>query len=206
MANITLMGASYSDVPAVNLPKTGGGMATFLEVAGSQTFTENGTFDVSTLAQAIVNVAGGGGGLVYETGTWTPSEDIARGTVSFSGTHTDPPFLVCMSDVTNTTSSVANSNHVFCFFDPDRAFGVGFPFTFSGYRYAVAYYCYRGSSSSQLSSSGTTCSERTTSTSSKSTIYPKYWATKSEFHPYTNSTGRYWRSGRTFKWYAVWLP
>lgn len=31
MANITLLGASYSDVPAVNLPKTGGGTATFID-------------------------------------------------------------------------------------------------------------------------------------------------------------------------------
>lgn len=31
MANITLMGASYSDVPAVTLPQTGGGTATFYE-------------------------------------------------------------------------------------------------------------------------------------------------------------------------------
>lgn len=30
--NITLMGASYSNVPAVNLPKTGGGTATFTDV------------------------------------------------------------------------------------------------------------------------------------------------------------------------------
>lgn len=29
--NITLMGASYSDVPAVELPKTGGGTATFVD-------------------------------------------------------------------------------------------------------------------------------------------------------------------------------
>lgn len=29
--NITLWGASYSDVPAVELPKTGGGTATFVE-------------------------------------------------------------------------------------------------------------------------------------------------------------------------------
>lgn len=29
--NITLMGASYSDVPAVTLPKTGGGTATFVD-------------------------------------------------------------------------------------------------------------------------------------------------------------------------------
>jgi hypothetical protein len=29
--DITLMGASYQDVPAVTLPKTGGGMATFVD-------------------------------------------------------------------------------------------------------------------------------------------------------------------------------
>lgn len=34
MANITLMGASYTDVPAVTLPKTGGGTVTFYENGG----------------------------------------------------------------------------------------------------------------------------------------------------------------------------
>ncbi len=29
--NITLLGASYPDVPAVQLPKTGGGTATFID-------------------------------------------------------------------------------------------------------------------------------------------------------------------------------
>lgn len=29
--NITIMGASYSDVPAVTLPKTGGGTAKFVD-------------------------------------------------------------------------------------------------------------------------------------------------------------------------------
>lgn len=29
--NITLLGASYPDVPAVELPKTGGGTATFID-------------------------------------------------------------------------------------------------------------------------------------------------------------------------------
>ena len=35
MANITLMGASYEDVPAVTLPQTGGGTVTFYENGGS---------------------------------------------------------------------------------------------------------------------------------------------------------------------------
>ena len=34
MANITLMGASYTDVPAVTLPQTGGGTVTFYEGGG----------------------------------------------------------------------------------------------------------------------------------------------------------------------------
>lgn len=35
MANITLLGASYTDVPAVTLPQTGGGTVTFYENGGS---------------------------------------------------------------------------------------------------------------------------------------------------------------------------
>ena len=31
MANITIWGASYTDVPAVDLPKTGGGTARFVD-------------------------------------------------------------------------------------------------------------------------------------------------------------------------------
>ena len=42
--NITLMGANYSDVPAVNLPKTGGGTATFTDVSDTTaTATDVGT-------------------------------------------------------------------------------------------------------------------------------------------------------------------
>ncbi len=42
--NITLMGASYSDVPAVTLPKTGGGTASFTDV----TDTTAAAADVAT--------------------------------------------------------------------------------------------------------------------------------------------------------------
>lgn len=43
--DITLMGASYQDVPAVTLPKTGGGSATFVDALSgfgpAETFTVN---------------------------------------------------------------------------------------------------------------------------------------------------------------------
>lgn len=59
--NISLMGATYSGVKGVTLPKSGGGTATFPWVEGSETKTANGTYDVTNLAQLIVNVSGGGG-------------------------------------------------------------------------------------------------------------------------------------------------
>lgn len=63
MANpsISLLGATYSNVAGVTLPKSGGGTATFPWVEGSETKTENGTYDVTNLAELVVNVSGGSG-------------------------------------------------------------------------------------------------------------------------------------------------
>lgn len=82
--NITLLGASYSDVPAVQLPKTGGGTATFTDV----TDTTAAASDVATgkyfYTSAGVRTQGtnsGGGG----TSNWT---QIASGTLTVSTTST----------------------------------------------------------------------------------------------------------------------
>lgn len=82
MANITLMGASYSDVPAVDLPATGGGTARFHEVSGSQSITTNGTYDVTTKAEVVVNVSGGGGTTISTAGDYSlsPGDTITMGT------------------------------------------------------------------------------------------------------------------------------
>lgn len=58
--NISLLGATYSSVAGVTLPKQGGGSATFPWVEGSETKTQNGTYDVTKLAEIVVNVSGGG--------------------------------------------------------------------------------------------------------------------------------------------------
>lgn len=62
--NISLLGATYSGVAGVTLPKSGGGTATFPWVEGSETKTANGTYDVTNLAELVVNVSGGGGSSV----------------------------------------------------------------------------------------------------------------------------------------------
>ena len=204
--NITIMGGSYSDVPAVTLPKTGGGTATFYDASGSQTVTENGTYDVTALASMIVNVAGGGGsGLEYEEGTFSPSSDISRATVSFANSHADAPAVIVFADVTNTADTTSNTGWLWVWFDYYKIWGSRIYYSSSSMRYAVAYYTYRGSSTSSLSTGSMLCSNNSDSSSSSSTSYPKYHATSTEFHPYTNSTSRYWRSGRTYKWVAIWI-
>lgn len=78
--NISLLGATYPSVAGVTLPKSGGGTATFPWVEGSETKTQNGTYDVTKLAQLVVNVAGGGSGI----GTLLSTTSL--GTISTSST------------------------------------------------------------------------------------------------------------------------
>ena len=205
--NISLLGATYSGVAGVTLPKSGGGTATFPWVEGSETKTENGTYDVTSLAQLIVNVAGGGGsGLEYETGTYTPDADIARPKITWSHTHSEAPFFVLFVDATGTTHGATNSSYVFAFVDYFKLYGTGVPYSSSGFRYATAFYNYRGTSTSSISTGGTICSYNSNNTSSSGSSYPRYWVSPTDFHPYTGNTSRYWRSGRTYKWIAVWKP
>lgn len=70
--DISLLGATYPAVSGVELPVDGGGTAVFPYVEGSDTFTQNGTYDVSALAEAVVNVQGSGADTIL-TGRAQPS-------------------------------------------------------------------------------------------------------------------------------------
>lgn len=86
--NVTIAGRSYTGVPSINVPKTGGGTATFYDVQGSQTITSNGTYDVTTDASVVVNVSGGGGGasnIVEGTFTTESSAGVHSINLSYSG-------------------------------------------------------------------------------------------------------------------------
>lgn len=61
--NVTIAGATYSAVPAIDVPVTGGGTARFYDCVGSQDITQNGTVDVTGLASVNVNVPSSGGGM-----------------------------------------------------------------------------------------------------------------------------------------------
>lgn len=77
--NITLLGASYSDVPAVQLPRTEGGTATFYDASETETITQNGTYDIywSCMRSSTSGTWGSQlyiGGSAYgsaQTGSWS---------------------------------------------------------------------------------------------------------------------------------------
>ena len=85
--DITIMGASYTDVPAVTLPKTGGGVATFIEEGEAlNMFYPVGAVYVSTSAQAPD--FGGTWSEITIPATWGDIEDGNRSYSYGTGTGT----------------------------------------------------------------------------------------------------------------------
>ena len=97
--NITLMGASYSAVPAVTLPKTGGGTATFTDVTDTTATASDvatGTYFYTAAGVRTQGTNSGGGGTskntqVVQGTTRTTSSTLtaigAEMTVSKTGTY-----------------------------------------------------------------------------------------------------------------------
>ena len=225
--NITLLGASYSDVPAVTLPKTGGGTATFTDttiasnaasasdiLSGKLAYV-NGTLITGTGSGGggggsvtqdqdgfiVLPPTGGGGGgstgLVYESGTWTPSADVADTTISLSDAHTEAPFFYMIVDAGTDYYTQTNTNFMVAFSSPYLFCGSIMYFSDSNAYYATANIRYRGTSTTSMSGMTSTIT---------SSAELSNWATSSSIRAYGGSATRYWRSERTYKWIAVWKP
>ena len=106
--DISLLGATYSGVSGVTLPKSGGGTATFPWVEGSETKTANGTYDVTNLAELVVNVSGGGGGGAY---AWfgDGAEKVATVINKAVNLSSDTSYDSWTASTSNTTIKAASS-------------------------------------------------------------------------------------------------
>lgn len=156
--NISLLNGTYSGVTGVTLPTSGGGTATFPWVEGSQTITSNNTYDVTNLAQVVVNVSGGGsssptllGTLSVGTISTNSTTDTDTGkSITVKGIY-DYDLLICQCSVGTKT----NGRHVvstrLCWLTASSAIG-----TKNGGTFATATW------NVKLSSSGTATSRSNT--------------------------------------------
>ena len=150
---------------------------------------------------------GGGGstGLVYESGTWTPSEDAISLTINFTDVHTNPPMSITFYDATGTTDAPSGSCFGFSWIDFYQVGGQAMVVSSSSTEWARAV-CIAKTSDSAVSIWTYPINYPYSNTSSSSSTYYRYWVTESNFKPYANNASRYWRAGRTYKWIAVWKP
>ena len=104
--NITLLGASYSAVPGVTLPKTGGGTATFYDVsdttaAASDVATGKYFYTASGVKTEGTNSGGGGGAFAVDTATKTLTASASS--ISFTSLSGEPTSFVITSSADQTT-------------------------------------------------------------------------------------------------------
>lgn len=157
----------------------------------------------ATGAAILGTLVAGGGGLEYESGTWAPTADVANYEISFTNSHSTPPFFYAVADASGA-SNLTYTNFVMVYLDAYQLGGYGYPYGADTFRYSAITFLYR--------TSGTNSTYDLFRTSYPSDVapagngYSQYWANSSRIRAYTNATSRYWRSTRTYKWIAVWMP
>ena len=109
--NITIWGASYSAVPAVTLPKTGGGTASFTDVTGTTATASDvasGKIFYAADGTETTGTASGGGGGTVTVGKTTKTLTSAASSISFTGLSGNPTSFVVTSsaDIATSTNGV----------------------------------------------------------------------------------------------------
>lgn len=140
---------------------------------------------------------GGGSNLIVESGTYEPLEDTNHPTISFANTHSTLPIYAIIYDSTGTSNSA--DDNFYCSI-------TNFYELYSGINLPNGTYWYARMQGAYASSTtGTASGSNIASLSGSTTTSLPYYLTTSEFSPWVNNT-RYFRSGRTYTWIAVWAP
>lgn len=146
------------------------------------------------------------GGLEYETGTWTPSEDTDDAWISFANTHTTAPTIYHLYDTTGLYDATTYTNYRVSYVNLEQLFGATLRPSSSQTHYGYADYQYRSTSTSSLSTGTTNITRSISETDDTATTYPRYWAKETGIRATSSNTSRYWRAGKTYKWIAIWAP
>ena len=155
---------------------------------GTKSITANGTYDVTSYASAEVNVAGGASGLEYEEGTYTAASD-GNPTISFTHAHASAPALVIFMDTGAYVNQISGIAYAYIGFD--ALFGSGLNVSASAERPAMFEY-------------GRIASNGTTSFGGKAIGTVSDHVTNTGFTPTFDSASYTCKSGRSYKWIAIW--
>ena len=173
--------------------------------------TKGGTSEALTYPNGFVNAinnipSGGGGGLTYETGTYTPASDTTSATISFSDTHTSPPFFYMIIDCSSTALETEWSaiSDIYC--NIAQAFADVTSYNGSNI-YGYVLRIYSGNSApigGNPVSNTVKLNTAYNDTSSSTSVESQYWSTNTGIKAEANT--RSLKAGRTYKWIAVWPP
>ena len=159
--NIALLGATYSAVPAVQLPISGGGTATFTEVTDTTAEAADvasGKYFYTSGGVKTQGTASGGGGSGYSLASTTKTMGSSNATsIQFTGLSGEPKAFVCMLD---QQSSLGSTRYVISVtYDGTTVRGVW------GYSSSNTRYAYYSNSYFTKSYSGGTLTIQTNSSS-----------------------------------------
>ena len=157
----------------------------------------------SAFDTAIANIPSG---LEYETGTYTPTTDTFKPTISFANTHATLPSVVAIYDTTNSYSSTSNSNYSFAYIDANTLTGAVLyeNSNSSTIDYGFVLALYRASNADALVTYFKNLNHSASESGNSDSTYPRYWVSETGFTPSSNSQTRTWKANRTYKWIAIW--
>lgn len=231
--NVSLWGADYPNVPALDVPQTGGGTARFTDASvttatasdvaqGKIFLVSDGTITIGTASgggggsvtqdqdgfivlPATGGGGGGGSGLEHEEGTWSPTTDVYTYTIPLQNQHATPPAYYTIS-IDSDGALVTNAMYSVCYVNVEQITGNSIKYD-DGTNYIDVYgYTFIAyQSSNNLGNLRMLLTTPSSSTASITTNDSRYWATPTSIKAYGNSSTRMWYASQTYKWNAVWI-
>lgn len=210
--NVTIAGAAYSAVPSIDVPQTGGGVASFYDVSGTTAtasdVAQGKVFYAADGTETTGTASGGGGGLEYEGGTFILPSDTTRATIPFSKTYTEPPVFALVSYVGTKMEADLASTYIaqWVFFSQGALTGQYFQRASSGGTIYGASFIQYFTSSTGIAATSLTANGVPRygwdDSGDSSNLYLRFFVEEDCLHP--GHASRPLRGGVEYQWIAAW--